>query len=191
MERNNKNLHISGVSHDTRDNVVYRTQTNRTDWRGIALLISALAIILTFVWIACYVIARIHCWDAYECNIASYILIGYPLSIAAGLIIGISFSIPILIEHIRNIGYLDWRGVKTHRDDLRLHADKIIDVAKTSAKSEGTAGLDTFNPSVSRTITVKEKEDNKTNVSDNEIADIESVDILLNMLNSQILNKKD
>lgn len=140
------NINVNRTSTDTADNVKRPSDTARIDYKGISLLVIVAFTIFIILWIIVLGIAGIRCWsvNAFTCYEATYIFWG-------GIAIMVSSVITALIGFVislDNIRYQRWRGVVTHRQDLRKYAADIIGVAQTSAASEATAGMDNYSPSI-------------------------------------------
>lgn len=155
------NVNITRNTTDTQDNVRYTTPIQKADFRGITLLVVSIFIAITGFWIIALGFANIGCWLAQisPCKDASYIFWGYILIVALAMIAGLLLSIPAIRVAVENMKYRTWRGVITHRDDLRNNAPDIIAVARESAKSEATAGMDNYSPSISKTQTTSDTVD--------------------------------
>ena len=97
-------------------------------------------------------VAALGCYldDNSRCVETTYIFWGYITLLTITLIPIIFIVAQMLYERMINMRYLEWRGVITHRSDTQRYAENIIDVAKVSAKSEGTAGMDNYSPSISQ-----------------------------------------
>lgn len=147
------NVNITRNTTDTQDNVRYTTPIQKTDFRGITLLVISIFITITGFWMIALGFATVGCWIAHTspCQDASYIFWGYILIVAIATIVGLFLSIPAIQVVVENMKYRTWRGVITHRDDLRNNAPDIIAVARESARSEATAGMDNYSPSISKT----------------------------------------
>lgn len=143
------NVNINRTGSDPSDNVHYNYNIPRTDYKGITLLLIGIIGALTIVWLVILGMASISCYfdSDYECVARDYIFWGYIIIITLALIPALAAAVMIVWERTFNMRYLQWRGVMTHRNDLREYAPAIIDVARVSAESEATAGLDTYSPS--------------------------------------------
>ena len=151
------NINVNRTSTDTGDNVKRSSETTHIDYKGISLLVIVAFTIFILIWLIVLSIAGIRCWsvNAFICYEATYIFWG-------GIAIMVSSVVTALVGFIwslDNIRYQRWRGVITHRDDIKRYAQDIISVAKTSARSEATAGMDNYSPSISNSNTHTEKED--------------------------------
>lgn len=143
------NLNINRTGTDTGDNVRYSHTTPRTDYKGITLLLVGIIVALTVIWLIVLAVAKAGCYfdGDYECTATTYIFWGYVALLTLGLTPAIMAGVSILWERAINMRFLQWRGIYTHRDDMRHYAPSMIHVAETSAKSEATAGMDTYSPS--------------------------------------------
>jgi hypothetical protein len=140
------NINVNKTSSDTGDNVKRSSETTHIDYKGISLLVVVAFSIFIIVWIIILAIAGVRCWSvsAFICYEATYVFWG-------GITIIISSVITALVGFIMsldNIRYQRWRGVITHRSDIKKYAEQIISVAQTSARSEATAGMDNYSPSI-------------------------------------------
>jgi len=151
-----KNLNVtSGL--DTKDNTVYRDYTNTIDiWSTVKAICLGLGVI-TVIWIVIYFLARINCAlnHSYDCVSGVYVFWSYPVLLLIAALITVVAAIPFIMQAIENSKYLHMRGSRIHRDDLRKNANDIFDVLKTSAKSEASAGLDQYSPSISNSSNSK------------------------------------
>lgn len=148
------NLNITRNTTDTNDNVRYSTNTPKIDYKGLTLLIISIVTTITVVWILILAVASLNCYfsDLYECKSVTYIFWGYVFLLFGVLIAVLTAAINMTWQQSINMSYLSWRGVLTHRKDLSTFAPNVIEVAKVSAKSEGTAGMDNYSPSITNTI---------------------------------------
>jgi hypothetical protein len=150
------NINVTKGTTDTADNSTYKNiVAPPVDYSGIALLVLTIAGIITVVWLLLLATANVSCWwkSEYECTTANYIFWGYVVIIVLIVLIGVGAAVPSIYQKVRNMSYLFFRGIALHRDSVREHALALIDVAKTSAESEATAGIDTYSPSIARTYT--------------------------------------
>lgn len=150
------NINFNKTTTDTADNTTYRSITAPpVDYRGITLLTASIIGVITIVWLLLLTTANLSCWwkSEYECTTANYIFWGYVVIITLAVLICIGAAVPSIYQKVRNMSYMFMRGISLHRDDVREHAAALISVAHESAKSEATAGIDTYSPSNSRTYT--------------------------------------
>lgn len=175
------NVNINKTTTDTQDNIRYTTPVNNIDYKGITLLVSAILGLLTIIWLIALGIAKLGCWytNDYQCVEVSYIFWGYISILFAMLVIIIIQSIPAINVIIENMKYYTWRGVITYRDDIRTYAEQIISVASVSAKSEGTAGMDNYSPSITH-------KDTPITTTSPHLIDIPLTDILIEDVESEL-----
>lgn len=149
------NVNINRTTTDTQDNVRYTTPQNKIDFRGITLLVISIFSAITAVWMIALGFANVGCMltSTYPCKEATYIFWGYIIIVTIALVIALFYTIPAISIAIENMKYKYWRGVITHRDDIKKYATSIIAVAQESAHSEATAGMDNYSPSISKSLT--------------------------------------
>lgn len=156
------NVNINRTTTDTNDNVhySYNSRTNKLDYKGIALLIIGILAALTIIWIIALAIASIGCWytEVYECKETKWVFWGYIAFLSCFVCAGLAYAGVHLWNLYFNEQYLLWRGVITHRNDLRPNIKDVIAVAQISAKSEGTAGMDNYSPSITNTAKPEDKQ---------------------------------
>ena len=147
------NLNINRNTTDTNDNVRYSTNIPKIDYKGLTLLITGIVGIITLVWLLVLGVASLDCYfsDLYECKSVTYIFWGYVFLLFGVLIAVLAAAVNMTWQQSINMSYLSWRGVLTHRKDLSNFAPNIIEVAKASAVSEATAGMDNYSPSITKT----------------------------------------
>lgn len=158
------NINVNRTSTDTADNVKRPSDNARIDYKGISLLVIVSFAIFVILWIIALLISGFMCWSAgaLVCYQASYIYWG-------GIAIMVSSVVTALIGFVislDNIRYQRWRGVVTHRQDLRKYAANIIGVAQTSAASEATAGMDNYSPSIDNSNTTTTPVETKAETPD-------------------------
>jgi len=148
------NINVTRNTTDTADNVKYTTPVNHIDYRGITLLISVIFSALTILWLTALGLASFGCWYSsnFTCKETSVIFWGYITFIFISALFAIYQSIPAIRKAVENMEYKYWRGVITHRDEIRTYAKDIIAVAQQSAKSEATAGMDNYSPSIDHSV---------------------------------------
>lgn len=146
------NLNINRNSHDTGDNVRYVGGSKATDYRGIALLIGVVFAGIVIIWLLALLFTGAKCYfnNNYTCDAQNNIFTIFLIAISIFAVIGVAIALYSGVERVRNQPFIEWRGVPTHRADLRDKETiaRIIAVAMQSAKSEGTAGMDTYSPSI-------------------------------------------
>lgn len=149
------NVNINRTTTDTNDNVRYSYNAHgNLDYKGITILIIGILAALTIIWLVALSAAAIGCWytQVYECKETKVIFWGYVYFIAALFVMGLTYVGVDTWNTYYNKQYLEWRGVITHRNDIRGdRIDKVIAVAQISAKSEATAGMDNYSPSITKT----------------------------------------
>lgn len=143
------NLNINRNLPDSGDNVRYSHYTPKTDYKGIALLLTAILAMLTIVWLIIMAVAKAGCYfdGNILCEETTWLFWGYVGILTIVLLPALAAGVTIVWERAISMQFLQWRGVYTHREDARKYVGNIIDVARTSAESEATAGLDTYSPS--------------------------------------------
>lgn len=162
----NNTRNINFTRPDTADNVPrFRDVSPATDYRGIAVLIGVLILGIILLFITLYGIFGLDCWinSEIQCNaqiaMKNILIWGLGLTLALAIIGGFG----LISQTVLNSAYLSMRGIIVHRKDLRQYAANIIEVARVSAKSEATAGIDTYSPSISNSSTIKDDKANNNN----------------------------
>jgi hypothetical protein len=152
------NVNITKTTTDTQDNVRYTQPIQKIDFRGITLLVISVFGTITAVWMIALGFANIGCYIVNEnpCTEASYIFWGYLVLLFITVIVALFMALPAIIEARNNMRYLRWRGIITSRENLDKFAADVISVALQSARSEATAGMDNYAPSISKTQTTQE-----------------------------------
>lgn len=143
-------LNINKTTTDPNDNIRPSARLHKdtpVDYKGITLLIIGIATLVTIIWIIMLLMSSFVCYinDDRLCATV-YIFWGYVIIVALALIPAIIVGILVLWRKVQTMQFLYWRGVYTHIQDTRVHAASIIDVARQSAQSEATAGLDNYSP---------------------------------------------
>lgn len=150
------NINLNKTTTDTADNTTYKNiNAAPVDYTGITLLAASIIGVVTVVWLLLLGTANLSCWwkSEYNCTTANYIFWGYVIIIVLIVLLCIGAAVPSIHQKVKNMSYMAMRGIVLHRDDVREHAAALISVAHESAKSEATAGIDTYSPSNSRTYT--------------------------------------
>lgn len=150
------NINLNKTTTDTADNTTYKnTVSPPTDYSGITLFTVSIIGVSTLVWLLLLGTANLSCWwkSEYNCTTANYIFWGYIAIIVLVVLLCAGAAVPSIYQKVKNMSYMFMRGIALHRDDIREHAAALINVAHESAKSEATAGIDTYSPSNSRTYT--------------------------------------
>jgi len=166
------NINVNRTTADTQDNVrySYNKHAGNIDYKGITIMVMGILAVLTAIWLIALVAANVGCYanGALECRESIIVFWSYLVILGISITIGLFFLIPNIVDMFSKIGFFEWRGVVTHKDDLRGipvergifkkekieqndNVQKIIAVAHRSAESEGTAGMDTFSPSFTNT----------------------------------------
>lgn len=150
----NRNINIS--TPDTSDNVKpergFRQKSGLNISSGVIALVIAVPLVLLLTWAALLAIAKLYCWGIYAITCTPYDIVFYAgLSGFALLFVSTLFvSSRYAIEQIKNLRYLNNKGVYIHRSALEImNAPQLFKIVETSAKSEATSGIDTWSPSMS------------------------------------------
>lgn len=146
------NINVNRSTTDTDDNFKpVRTRQKSTPKldAGLMGLIIVITISYIILWVASLGIAGIYCWDKYECLAFDVTYIGGGVLLLLGIFTAITMSALYAYEQTRNVAYLDNKGVMLSRESIDRLSTELVKVAMTSARSEATAGIDTWSPSVS------------------------------------------
>jgi len=138
-------MNINRITTDTADNVRYdyTLKEKRLPEGLIPLAIVAIAAVIG-IWLLTLAITAINCTFDYHTNCPAFdiALWSLPITVAVGLCIALVAAVLLAVQASRNAEYLHWRGVVLHREDIRQLAPYVVEVARRSAQSEATAGLD-------------------------------------------------
>lgn len=111
------------------------------------ITISTLAYIL--LWFMAINITNFYCWtrNDYTCGSVDWVHGVFVFGLFALIIIPAIVAIAYGIQVAINAGYIESRGVTLHRRQLQEYTPQLIEVMRTSAASEASAGVDTYSPS--------------------------------------------
>lgn len=151
MYGGNRNVNITSA--DSKDNPKVNNSKRRLgfgDYLSFSAGISMIAIVYAFLWFIALNISNFYCWTRYDisCNSTNIIHWIFLAGVMAALVLSIAFA----VQYIINAGYLFQRGVYLDRKGVSQHTQGLLDVMKTSARSEATYGLDTYSPSISKSV---------------------------------------
>lgn len=144
----NRNVNIT--SPDSSDNPRKDTRQRRNsfgDYVQLSLGISLMAIVYVFLWFFGINISNFYCWTQYDIACQSTDIVHWVF--LAGILLALLLLVMYSVQNIVNAGYLFQRGVYLDRRQVSINTQGLIDVMKTSARSEATYGLDTYSPSIS------------------------------------------
>lgn len=153
------NINVNRTNtNDTADNVIRRYNDGTiVDFRGITLLVAAIIILLTLIWLIVLAMVKFDCWwnEDYLCVTSTYVFWGYLAIYGTALVIALIASVPFIYQAVKNTAFIRFRGVAMHRNDIRQNSKDVLNVAFESAKSEATAGIDNLSPSIAYHNTAK------------------------------------